>query len=286
MDTSDNLWVDNNSYGVSEISPSGVLLTATVSNWGYEPSNGSNNTFSSDYVRGFGGVAIAPTGNVLIGSAADTSSSLVVASSANGYALADYTGGSLYQPIAIAVDASGDSWVTSQVGEPGTAGYVVEYSPTGAVLSGASGIAVGSQPSSIAFDAAGDTWISNYWDSTLTVIPGAGSALAAGTYKGGGLHGPSALAIDGAGNVWASNFNVAYGISEFNGTTGAAMSPAFGFYIGATSPESGAVAVDSSGNVWAANWGPGNVSESIGIAAPTIDPVVVQAKNKSYGTKP
>jgi hypothetical protein len=281
IDTSDNLWVDNNSYGVSEISSSGVLLSPATG-YGYEPGPGTNATFGDDYVSGYGGVAIDPNGDVLIGSAANNSSALVIASS-TGFGLEDYGGGGLINPIGIAVDASGNIWMANGGGSYANPMTAVEFNPTTGVPTSHP---AGSEVSAIAFDGKGDAWIANYGGSSLTVIPGPGvTTLGAGPYTGGGLGGPSSLAIDGAGNVWASNFG-SYGVSEFNGTTGAAISPKYGFNLGAASAQSGAVAVDSSGNVWVANWSPGSVSESVGIAAPTINPVVVAAKNNTFGTKP
>jgi len=287
VDLNDTLWTDNNSYGVTPISSTGVLLDDPTAPWGYEPGPGSNYNISTDYVSGYGGVAIAPNGNILIGSAANNSSALVVASS-TGFGLADYMGGGLTNPIFIAVDGTGNYWLANQGGSCCSPKSVVVFGPTGTVLSGASGYAVGGQPSAIGFDASGRAWVTNYADNTLTVLSSAGAPLLGGPLNGGGVSGPSDLVVDGAGNVWVSNFGGGAGgngISEFS-STGTVLSPTLGFYPGVASARCGAVGVDSSGNVWTANWTGGTINENVGIAAPTINPIVKQAKFNTFGMMP
>lgn len=279
IDANDNLWVDNNSYGVSVVTKTGALITPDP--WGYEP-------FGSGYVRGFGGLALDATGDIWIGSASNNASQLVEASSTGtGLYATTPGGGGIINPIFVAVDPAGNIWTANQGGSFATPNTVSELNPaTGLFLSGAAGYASGgiNTPSAIAFDAASNAWVSNYGGSSLTWLTPAGAAIVGSPFTGGGLKSPSDVAIDGAGNVWVSNWGGS-GTSEFSGTTGAAITPALGYYRGVTGNYEGSVAIDSSGNVWTSSFA-GYVSEQVGIAAPTINPIIVATKTGKIGTMP
>ena len=128
--------------------------------------------------------------------------------------------------------------------------------------------------------------------STLTQLSNTGTPSAASPYSGGGLNYPSAIAIDGDGNLWVSNWSRS-SVSEFS-STGTAISPALGYYDGLSTGESGDITVDPSGNVWTSSFGGwvigpsgvGALTETVGIAAPTITPVVLALKNQAIGTRP
>lgn len=157
-------------------------------------------------------------------------------------------GGGLSTPEGIAIDASGNIWISNFYGKS-----LSEFSPLGAALSPPSGYTGGglNNPDSLAIDASGNIWAANYSGNSLSKFSPAGVAISpAAGYTGGGLATATGLAIDPGGNVWAAN-SFARSVSEFS-ATGAAISPAAGFTGGGLSnPQN--IAVDGTGNVWVTN---------------------------------
>ena len=143
----------------------------------------------------------------------------------------------------------------------------------------------------IAIDPSGNAWVTNATTGTLTQLSPTGTPSAASPYSGGGLHYPSAIAVDGDGNLWVSNFG-GPDVSGFT-STGTPLSPT-GFFDGLASGQSGQVTVDASGNVWLADWDgyvsgsseSGSITQMVGLAAPTVTPIVVALKNHTIGTRP
>jgi hypothetical protein len=120
-----------------------------------------------------------------------------------------YTGGGgLSAPSAVAVDASGNVWITNR-----STNTVSELDHSGAVL--ATSAAALSGPSAVALDAAGGPWIADRTGNTLTQLSAYGAGT--GTASGGGLSLPAGLAIDPQGNLWVSNSGTA-SVSEFTST--------------------------------------------------------------------
>ena len=109
-----------------------------------------------------------------------------------------HTGGGLAQPTGVAVDATGNVWVSS------AANSVSEFSPIGATLSPAGGYTTGSlsKPSAIAIDLSGNAWVTNLTGSVTSIAPLGASAT---NFTAGGFNQPSSIAIDGSGNVWVAN---------------------------------------------------------------------------------
>jgi hypothetical protein len=109
-----------------------------------------------------------------------------------------HTGGGLSQPTGVAVDATGNVWVSN------TANSVSEFSPIGAALSPAAGYTAGSlsHPSAIAIDLSGNAWVTNLTGSVTSIAPLGASAT---NFTAGGFNQPSSIAIDGSGNVWVTN---------------------------------------------------------------------------------
>jgi hypothetical protein len=125
------------------------------------------------------------------------SPSLSVNTPPNDWTIAiNYTGGGLSSPKALAIDASGNVWVTAP-----SINRVVKLDNTGAgtVVSGF----VGSGPSGIAIDQSGDAWVANNTGNTLAKIDPTGATSS--TFSNNGLSSPVGVAIDGAGNVWVTN---------------------------------------------------------------------------------
>ncbi|SNT34953.1 hypothetical protein SAMN05421770_10840 [Granulicella rosea] len=110
-----------------------------------------------------------------------------------------YTGGGLSAPTAMAVDATGNIWLTNANNS------VSEFAPTGAALSSSTGYTAGplSGPSAIAIDTTGNAWVANATGNSLTRIAPLGAS--ATNFTGGGLNQPAGIAIDASGNLWVPN---------------------------------------------------------------------------------
>ena len=179
----------------------------------------------------------------------------------NDFAISiSYSGGGLLNPFGIAVDGSGNVWVTNP-----SVNEISEFSPTGVAITTTNGFAGGGldSPRDIAVDAAGDVWVTNATGSRLSEFNSSGGAIStASGYTGGGLNGSYGIAIDASGNVWSANFG-ANSLSEFN-SSGVANSSSPFTGGGLTSPRG--ISIDASGNIWAAS--AINVSELNSSGAP------------------
>ena len=95
----------------------------------------------------------------------------------------NFTGGGLYSPQGIAIDASGNVWVTdfySSAGVNSGNGSVSELNVSGNPASGSpfTGGGLGN-PSSIAIDASGNVWVANYTGHSVTEFVGAAAPVKA-----------------------------------------------------------------------------------------------------------
>lgn len=168
-----------------------------------------------------------------------------------------FAGGGLEESFGIGIDGSGNIWVSNEQSDPTVnegLGSVTELSPSGAMLSGESGITAGGVdfPVAVLPDASGHVWVANFGDSTLTELSTEeGTALSPDSgYIGGGVAFPVSLALDAAGQVWVANQG-ANQVSEF-AAGGVALSPPGGYAVaGLAVPQS--IAVDESDNVWVTN---------------------------------
>ena len=159
-----------------------------------------------------------------------------------------YTGGGLATPYGVAVDTSGNAWVTNESGNS-----ITEIETGGTLLSGSSGYTGGGAifgAKSVAIDATGRAWIANTAGNSVVVLNGDGSL--AGNYTAGGIDGPVSIAMDSAGDAWVANFT-GNSVTVLNGSgTPIDSSP---LTAGGVLSLPTAVAIDSSGNTWIANTG-------------------------------
>ncbi len=203
----------------------------------------------------------------------------------------NYTGGGIYFPASIVIDAAGNALVPNLLGNS-----VSKISSTGTAAPFLS--TVGGDPYNLAIDGSGNTWIvstatitellsngtaittsfvtnasggiaidasSNVWVSNgatqVAVLTSNGTAITGTNYSGGALNYPNGIAIDASGNAWIAN-NSGSSVTEFagaNGTLGTVLSGTTGYTGGGlNSPFS--VAVDATGNAWINN---GNSSGSL-----------------------
>ena len=297
IDLSGNAWVTTIGY-VVELSNSGSPLSGTCAAGvlcGYTTPNID--------LCGMAQIAIDASGNAwfptneistlgICTPVIELSSSGVVLSGPDGY-----VSNNLFQPYQIAIDGSGNAWVTESDNDT-----LTEFSNSGAVLSGNNGYQSDFYyPGGIAFDSAGNAWIPGLPFSTAPSLEKLSNAgVIVGDYTGGGMMTPIATAIDGAGNVWIADagFNgTSCRIAEFS-SVGVAITGTNG-YAGGTINEVRTIAVDGSGNVWVTDGSAlyddrvNAVTELIGAATPVITPIVAGLPNppssngsSALGTRP
>jgi hypothetical protein len=201
----------------------------------------------------------------------------------------DQGGGISNDPVSLAIDASGNIWVTDSI----TLGALSEFNSSGMAVSGSSGDTGGglNDPWGIAIDGSGNVWAVNSGTgaNTISKFGSSGSAITGSSgYSGGGLDIPEGIAIDGAGDVWVVNratnaTSPPYpdsSISEFN-SSGTALSPSTGYQAGLNLALR--IAVDGSGNVWVTNASLNTVTEFVGAGAPVVTPIVANLLSP-YGT--
>jgi len=154
---------------------------------------------------------------------------------------------------ALAVDASGNIWITNQsinsVSE--WSGLGAAYSPdtSGSTPGGFTGRGIYA-PAAVAVDPSGYIWIVN-GNGTLTKLDSLGTTVTGSTFSGGGLSSEgTGIAIDGSGNIWVTSSGSPGSVAKFN-SSGTAQSPSTGYTSGIDDPS--VIAIDGSGNVWVYN---------------------------------
>jgi len=261
VDGSGNIWATNynETYSLDQFKPTGAPATGS-------PFTGGGLDNPDDVaIDGSGNIWVTDPG--LIGSYDNTISELnpstgkwVVASGYSGVGGLDGSAG-------IAIDKSGDVWVTNEGNNS-----LSKLSSSGSPLSPSGGFTGSNQlssPAGVAIDLSGHVWVANYGPDaspgeSISEFNSDGSAVSGSPFTGGGLYEPTIIAIDAAGNVWASNDDY-FGtppevgsLSEFSSAgVPAKNSPITGG--GLNCPQG--FAIDGAGNVWAANTQTLSVSE-------------------------
>jgi len=175
----------------------------------------------------------------------------------------NYSTSALVAPYGIAIDASGNAWVTNEAGTSvvkAVTPTILTSSPYTAIpFSTSSFGSVGLlAPRGISIDRTGNIWIANAGGNNVVELNSSGVNVGSSPFSTGGISAPISIANDSAGNAWIANF---YGnsITELN-SSGAAQnsSPVTG--SGALSSPS-SIALDASGNVYVANAATGEICE-------------------------
>jgi hypothetical protein len=180
----------------------------------------------------------------------------------NDFTLAiSYSGGGLSGPQGVAVDGSGNVWVTND-----TVAGVTKLSSVGAAATGSPFTGGGlSLPYGIAIDTNGNAWIANNTSGSVTEFPATFPTTGtASNYTVCNLSGPKGIAIDGSNDVWIPD-NGHNGVCELS-SAGALVSPGAGYTGGGLNgPQS--IAIDGGGNAWVANYAGGSVTKfsSLGV---------------------
>jgi hypothetical protein len=217
---------------------------------------GTTDTFSAALAiaRNPGSSAITALYN-LSSTSAPFQPSMVSSSPPNDFSVAvSIANANLATPYGIALDGSGNAWVTNESGST-----LSEFSPTGTALNslapsglfGAKGVAI---------DRNGVVWVANTaGDSAFAFTLSNGTLSNTATYPAAtfSLSAPSAVAIDSAGNAYFTNFNgnSVTGISSAGALI--AGSPFTG-NSNITSPSG--IALDTTGNLYITS-GSGSIIE-------------------------
>jgi len=184
-------------------------------------------------------------------------------------------------PGALALDSSGNVWVTNYFSE------VTELSPTGNALSPAAGFTGGYESYGLTVNSDNSVWVTeeqsssvNNGDGTIIVLNSSGGVISgADGYSTGGIYFPQAIAADTNGDVWVANYGDGSAtLFSWSGSSATAISSSNGFAYGQdcvyTNPPSAnenvsclagpvAVAIDAKHNAWFPNEGgpdPGTVT--------------------------
>jgi streptogramin lyase len=171
----------------------------------------------------------------------------------NDFTLAvNYTGAELASPYGIAIDASGNAWVTNE------AGFSVVKAPSPTQTFATTSYSAGGllAPRGISIDRSGNAWIANTGGSNVVELTSSGSPASGSPFSSGGISAPIAIANDSSGNAWVANFN-GNSITELNSAgTAIGSSPITG--SGALNAPT-SIALDASGRVAVANAGTGQL---------------------------
>jgi streptogramin lyase len=155
------------------------------------------------------------------------------------------SGADFFTPYGVAIDASGNVWLTNETGNSVTAlnssgGLIGNFLPPGADFN---------QPAGVVIDKTGNIWVTNESGNSVTVLNSSGGLIGNFTPPGANFGTPTRMAIDKTGNVWVANHQ-GNSVTELNSSGGLIgnFTPA-----GANFDEPSGVAIDTSGNVWVVN---------------------------------
>ena len=282
IDKSGNVWTANvTPNSLSEISSTGTPATLSPYTGG-----GLNAPYS---------IAFDLLGHAwVVNNVGSSLSEFSSAGSAITTSPGDQGGGINNDPVSLAIDASGNIWVSDSITLGALSEFYSSGTSAGMPISASTGDTGGglADPWGLAIDANGNVWAadSSSTKSAISLFGAGGSAISSSTgYTGGGLNVPEGIAIDGAGNVWAVNrgstaTSAPYpdsSISEFS-SAGIAISPSTGYQAGLNISLS--LAIDGSGNVWTANSNLNTVTEFVGAASPVVTPIVANLLTP-YGSR-
>jgi hypothetical protein len=167
-----------------------------------------------------------------------------------------FSGGGLSKPTALAIDKSGNAWITDA-----NTPSVIKLSPLGVPLFGGSGFTGNGLSGGgwldftarpIVIDGAGNIWTGN--SATVIELSPSGAALSGSNgFAPGGSYDVFNMAVSGQGDIWITDANNA--ISELSGSGQILMAPnsqsvGTSAQVGTTITGIGSDAIDGSGSIW------------------------------------
>jgi sugar lactone lactonase YvrE len=265
IDQTGNVWVSGTGSTIAELTSTGAGAPGAPWNAGTGPDDTA-------------AVTIDSAGNAWFASANAQSSVFefsqagVNKSSGTGYGTANCPCNGM------AADPAGNVWTVSS----GTNQFLSRLDSTGLesiIFQPPAGFSL-AQFFSVATDGSGTLWITDkhfhgVWQFTPSVSGGSYSAAPFPNHAASGTA-PKGIAIDGASHKWVANNSSPFpSITELSadGTLNLSPSDGFGFQVNAGVSGAYGLAVDGSGNVWVSD-GASNVTEYVGAAAPTKNPIV------------
>jgi len=231
LDPSGNLFVvDNTNQTIRKITPSGVVTTiaGTPGEVGSADGTGSAASFNYPYgiaLDGSGNLYVTDSGNQTIrkitpgGTVSTIAGSPGVAGSANGTGSA----ASFYYPSGIAVDASGNLYVSEErnfdIRKITPAGVVTTLAGTAGSVGSSDGTGPAAKfdlPAGVALDASGNLYVADFGNSTIRKITQAGvvttvagsagnQGINDGTATAAQFDAPSGVAVDSSGNLFVAD---------------------------------------------------------------------------------
>jgi hypothetical protein len=193
VDGSGNVWVPTFN-DIAEFGNSGLLV-------GVIPSSAQ-----WDNPGGYAGGAADSSGNVWVAPYFSSTPNFLTmfstaANGGTGYLV--QPGGGLDYPWAIAIDGSGNGWVTNNVGNS-----VSKVSSAGVALSPSSGFTAGAglvAPYCLSVDGAGNVWVGADTSENIVEFNNSGILLSGGSGLRTGDQNPIlSIAVDGSGDVWTT----------------------------------------------------------------------------------
>ena len=192
---------------------------------------------------------------------------------------------SLNAPYGIAIDASGDAWITNEGST-----NVTELSTTGTQVTTATALNLFG-PQGVAIDRSGNVWVANTaGNSVLKFAVTAGTVASSSSYAPSGLAAPTAIALDSNGNAFVTSLNsssvygltnagATYGSSPYTGNNGNITQPT-GVAVGSTgsvyvTTGTGSLVQLSNTGVYAATLNDGTLTGSAGVALDASNNVFV-----------
>jgi sugar lactone lactonase YvrE len=228
VDSAGNVYVaDTSNNVIRKITPGGVVTTLA----GSGTAGFANGTGIAASFNGPWGVAVDGSGNVYV---ADTSNNMIreitpggvvttlAGSGVSGYANGTGSAALFNAPVGVAVDSSGNVYVTdyanNRIRKVTSAGVVTTLAGSGTAgfANGTGTAASFKQPFGIAVDACGNVYVADYWNDVIRKItPGgvvttlAGSVGVQGSANGTGtaatFYLPNGVAVDGSGVVYVGD---------------------------------------------------------------------------------
>lgn len=244
----------------------------------------------------------ATNGNLFEIANGTTASSSLAVTPLNSSALATAGAG----PNSLALDHNGNVWVAETAGNSISA---VTF-PTANTPTRIASATAFQNPLAVAVDHANNVWVTNSPGGgsngflTYVTTGATPSTLTDTVNNDGGVNNPISVAVDGAGNAWVASAgqtvsgtaNVGQTVSELynSGSAVVPLSPSgtSGGFAHSYNGVSG-VAIDESGNVWITNSAAvasattsGQITEIVGAAVPTTQPLSAAVGSNKIATKP